>query len=72
MNSFNQQWGLFDIGERLEASYDHLDFMQSLAASKAAAMLTMEQSIKLSLENGTMTVEEGRLMHINFMRKLKL
>jgi hypothetical protein len=72
MNSMSQQWGLIEKGERLIASYDHLDFMQSLAASKAAAMLTMEQSIKLSLENGTMTKEEARQMHINFMIKLKL
>jgi hypothetical protein len=72
MNSFNQQWGLFDKGEKLVASYDHLDFMQSLAASKAAAMKTMEEAIKLSLENGTMTTEEAKQMHANFMVKLKL
>jgi hypothetical protein len=59
MNSFAQQWGLYDKGERLIASYDHLNIMQPVVNQKIDTLIKLENAIKLAKENGTMTDAEA-------------
>jgi len=72
MNSLNQQWGLYEKGERLVASYDHLAVMQSVVNDKVASFKAMQELIKLALENKTMNEQEAKKMSDEFKLKLGL
>lgn len=72
MNSLAQQWGLFERGERLVASYDHLPVMQSVMNEKIKSFTEMQNAIKIGIENGTITQAEAKQMSDAFKLKLKL
>lgn len=60
MNSFSQQFGLFEKGQRLRASFNHLPIMQSVMLEKWNAFKSAQESIKLALENKTITDAEAK------------
>lgn len=62
MNSFNAQWGLIDKGEKLIASYAHLPVMAGIVNEKIATLKSMQETIKIGLENGTITAPEAKKM----------
>lgn len=62
MNSFNAQWGLIDKGEKLVASYAHLPVMAGIVNEKIATLKEMQETIKIGLENGTITPEGAKKM----------
>jgi hypothetical protein len=72
MNSLSQQWGLFDKGEKLIASYDHLAFMQSILNQKLTSFKELQEVIKLGIENGTITSNEAIKMSNEFKMKIGL
>jgi hypothetical protein len=72
MNSLSSQWGLLDNNEKLVASYDHLPVMQSIVIDKIANFKTMQEVIKLAIENGTMTNDEAKKMSDEFKNKIGL
>jgi hypothetical protein len=72
MNSLSQQWGLFDKGEKLIASYDHLAFMQSILNQKLSSFKELQEVIKLGIENGTITSNEAIKMSNEFKMKIGL
>ena len=72
MNSFNQQWGLYEKGERLVASYDHLAVMQPVVNDKVKSFTEMQNAIKVAIENQTLTNTEAKQMSDSFKLKLGL
>jgi hypothetical protein len=72
MNSLSSSFGLFEKGERLIASYDHLATMQPVVSKKIASFKEMQDAIKLGLENQTLTPAEAKKMSDEFRTKLKL
>ena len=72
MNSLGQQWGLFEKGEKLVASYDHLAVMQEVVNKKIASFMEMQNAIKIGLENKTLTPQEAKKMSDEFKIKLGL
>ncbi len=72
MNSLNQQWGLYEKGEKLVASYDHLAVMQPVVNDKIKSFIEMQNAIKLGLENKTITSNEANQMSRDFKLKLGL
>lgn len=72
MNSFSQTWGLFEKGERLKASYDHLAVMQSVVVDKINNFKALQETIKVALENGTMNEVEAKKMSNEFKEKMGL
>lgn len=72
MNSLSSQWGLLERGEKLIASYEHLPVMKSVLNDKIATYKSFEETIKLSLENGTITKEEAKKMSTEFRIKIGL
>lgn len=72
MNSLSQQWGLFEKGEKLVASYDHLAVMQEVVNKKIASFMEMQNAIKIGLENQTLTQQEAKKMSDEFKMKLGL
>jgi hypothetical protein len=72
MNSLSQQWGLFDKGEKLIASYDHLAFMQSILNQKLTSFKELQEVIKLGIENQTITSVEAVKMSNEFKIKIGL
>jgi hypothetical protein len=72
MNSLSSQWGLFEKGERLKASYDHLAVMQSIVVDKINSFKAMQEAIKLGIENTTITPAEAVKMSNEFKMKLGL
>jgi hypothetical protein len=72
MNSLSSQWGLFEKGERLKASFDHLAVMQSIVIDKINSFKAMQEAIKLGLENGTVTSADAIKMSNEFKMKLGL
>ena len=70
MNSFSSQWGLIDMGEKLVATYDHLNIMQPVMNEKIATLKTFQEVVKLSLENGTMTNAEAKQKTNDLLIKL--
>lgn len=72
MNSFNAQWGLIDKGEKLVASYAHLPVMASIANTKIATLKAMQETIKIGIENGTITDAEAKKMTNSLILTLKL
>ena len=72
MSSLSLQWGLIDNGEKLIASYDHLPVMQSIVSTKINTLKALEETIKIGLENRTITPIEAVEMSTNLRLKLKL
>jgi hypothetical protein len=72
MNSLSSQWGLLERNEKLVASYEHLPIMQSVVNDKIKSFTEMQNAIKVSLENGTLTTAEAKKMSDEFRLKLKL
>jgi hypothetical protein len=72
MNSLSQQWGLFERGEKLIASYDHLASMQPVVNDKIKSFGEMQDALKVALENGTLTTAEAKKMSDEFKLKLGL
>lgn len=72
MNSFSSQWGLFERGEKLIASYDHLSCMQSVVNDKIKSFMEMQNAIKLAIENQTMDIAAAKKMSDEFKIKLGL
>ncbi|CAB4136403.1 Bacteriophage/Gene transfer agent portal protein [uncultured Caudovirales phage] len=72
MNSLSQSWGLFERGEKLKASYDHLPVMQSVINSKIATLTEFQNMVKIAKENGTMTDAESQQKTKELMIKLNL
>ena len=72
MNSLSSQWGLIEKGEMLVASYDHLAAMQSVVNEKINSFKAMQETIKIGLENGTITTLEAIKMSNEFKLKLGL
>lgn len=72
MNSLSQSWGLFDKGEKLKASYDHLPVMQSVINAKIATLSEFQNMVKVAKENGTMTDAEAKQKTKELMIKLNL
>jgi hypothetical protein len=72
MDSLSQQWGLFEQNQRLVASFDHLPVMQQIINDKISSFTELQNAIKISLENGTMTNAEAIKMSNDFKSKLKL
>jgi hypothetical protein len=62
MNSFSSQWGLLEKGEKMVASYDHLNIMQPVMLDKLTTFKTFQETVKLALENGTMEISEAKQM----------
>ena len=59
MNSFSSQWGLIEKGEKLIAKYDHLNIMQPVINEKIKSLTELQNMIKISKENGTITDAEA-------------
>ena len=72
MNSFSQTWGLFEKGERLKASYDHLAVMQSVVVDKINNFKALQETIKIALENKTMSEVDAKKMSNEFKEKMGL
>ena len=72
MASLSSQWGLIEKGEMLVASYDHLAVMQSVVNEKINSFKSMQETIKIGLENGTITQPEAVKMSNDFKLKLGL
>jgi len=72
MASLSSQWGLIEKGEILIASYDHLAVMQSVVNEKINSFKSMQETIKIGLENATLTPEEAKKMSDSFKLKLGL
>jgi hypothetical protein len=72
MNSLSSSFGLFERGEMLIASYDHLATMQPVVSKKIASFKEMQDAIKIGLENQTLTPAEAKKMSDEFRTKLKL
>jgi hemerythrin superfamily protein len=72
MNSFSSQWGLLEKGERLVASYDHLNIMQPVMVDKLNTFKVFQETIALALVNQTMDISEAKLMTQDLKIKLGL
>jgi hypothetical protein len=72
MNSLSLQWGLFENGEKLVASYEHLPVMQSIVKTKIDTLKSFEETLKIGIENGTIILSEAIEMSKNLRIKLKL
>lgn len=72
MNSLSLQWGLFDKGEKLVASYSHLPVMASIHNEKIDTFKKQQEAIKIGLENLTVTPEEAVKMTKALLLNLKL
>ena len=72
MNSFSSYFGLFEKNEKLVASYNHLPVMAKLVNDKVASFKGLQETLKLAVELGTMTIAEAKLMSDNFKIDIKL
>ena len=72
MNSLSSQWGLIDKGERLVAGYDHLPVMQPIINDKISTLKAFQETMKLSIENGTIDQAEAKKRTQDLMQKLQL
>lgn len=70
MNSLAQTWGLFERGESLRASYDHLPVMQSVINEKIATLTEFQNLVKIGIENGTIDVAEAKKKSKELMFKI--
>lgn len=72
MNSIAQSLGLFERGEKLKASYDHLPVMQSVINEKIKTLTEFQNMVKIAKENGTMQDAEAIAKTKELMQKLNL
>jgi len=72
MNSLSQTWGLFEKGEMLKASYDHLPVMQSVINEKIKTLTEFQNMVKIAKENGTMNDADAIAKTKELMLKLNL
>ncbi|HOD62261.1 MAG TPA: hypothetical protein PKG96_09205, partial [Bacilli bacterium] len=72
MNSLSQTWGLFERGEMLKASYDHLPVMQSVINEKIKTLTEFQNMVKIAKENGTMNDADAIAKTKELMLKLNL
>jgi hypothetical protein len=72
MNSLAQSWGLFERGEKLKASYDHLPVMQSVINEKIKTLTEFQNMVKIAKENGTINDAEAIQKTKELMLKLNL
>jgi hypothetical protein len=71
-DSISQHFGLFDKGEKLTANYDHLPIMQKVMVDKVDAFKKHQESIKIALENQTITSVEAMQMTESFIKSIGL
>lgn len=72
MNSLSSQWGLLDNGEKLKASYNHLPVMQTIMVDKINSFKMLQETIKIGLENQTLTPQEAKKLSDEFKNNLGL
>ena len=72
MNSLSSSFGLLDKGEKLIASFDHLPIMQTLLNEKIKTFTEFQNSLKIAIENQTLSLSDAKKMSDNFIKKLKL
>jgi hypothetical protein len=72
MNSLSSSFGLLDKGERLIASFDHLPIMQTLINDKIKSFTEFQNSLKIAIENQTLSLADAKKMSDNFIKNLKL
>ena len=72
MNSFSSYFGLFEKNEKLVASYNHLPVMAKLVNDKVASFKALQETLKVAVELGTMTIAEAKVMSDNFKNEIKL
>jgi hypothetical protein len=72
MNSLSLQWGLFDKGEKLVASYSHLPVMASIHNQKIDTLKKLQEALKIGIESQTITLVEAQKMTKTLMLNLKL
>lgn len=72
MNSLSSQWGLLDKGEKLKASYNHLPVMQTIMVDKINNFKMLQETIKIGLENQTLTPQEAKKLSDEFKNNLGL
>jgi hypothetical protein len=62
INSFSQQWGLFEKGEKLVASYDHLPIMQIVMNNKINTFSKYQDALQKAINAGTLDVGNAKKM----------
>ena len=72
MNSLSSSFGLLEKGERLIASFDHLPIMQTLINDKIKSFTEFQNSLKIAIENQTLSLIDAKKMSDNFIKNLKL
>ena len=72
MNSLSSSFGLLNKGEKLIASFDHLPIMQTLINEKIKSFTEFQNSLKIAIENQTLSLADAQKMSDNFIKKLKL
>jgi len=72
MNSLSSQWGLLEKGEKLKASYNHLPVMQKIMVDKINNFKMLQETIKIGLENQTLTPQEAKKLSDEFKNNLGL
>jgi len=72
MNSLSSQWGLLEKGEKLKASYNHLSVMQTIMVDKINSFKMLQETIKIGLENQTLTPQEAKKLSDEFKNNLGL
>ena len=72
MNSYSQQWGLFEKDEKLVASYDHLNIMQPVMNDKLDTFFKLQQGIEKGLANQSISEAEAKEMTERLIKRLGL
>lgn len=72
MNSFSSQWGLLEKGEKLVASYNHLNIMQPIMNEKISSFKAMQETLKLAVDLGTMDIKDAKQMSDEFKTTIGL
>lgn len=72
MNSFSQQWNLYEKGEQLVASYDHLTAMQPVINEKIDTLMKFQETMKIAIENETISKEDAKKKTDALILKLQL
>lgn len=72
MNSLTNSWGLSEKGIKLKASYNHLPIMQPLVKEKISTFTELQNSIKIAIENKTISNTEAVEMTNKLLKDLGL
>lgn len=62
MNSFSESFNLFEKGESLKASYNHLPVMQVVMKTKIDTFRAYQETLAIAIENQTITTAEAKTM----------